>query len=818
MGPPLTLKDALGMMGLPFHQYPMRLTQKFFARVQLFPLVFSLIFGPTLSVIPVFVPIAEAAALSITAATGGSTIDATTTGGTYTSLTGPALNEGAAGQIGVGTIILNVPAGFEFDTGGTAPTVKLTAGSSTASNNTNHLANNAVAPVDSVTSTQITFTITFVSSSSDKLTWQDIRVRPTAFSPLASGDIVASGTASVSGVTGTTNLGTLTEVGVTVTPATGGSAIDAGTVGGTFTSLTGPIINEAYAPGEIGAGTLVLNVPAGFEFDTGGTAPTVRMDRTAGSGPNSCNINGAADNSQLSVTSTTTTQITFTVISASTDARTCSATLRNRLTWQNVRVRPTAVSPLASGDLLMSGTSSVAGVTGSTSFGTLTEASVTITPATGGSAISDATVGGAYTTLTGPVLAESANGDIGENGAGTIILNAPAGFEFDTGGTAPTVLITRIGGTGANSRNINDRASGFVEAITSRTSATITFTVAHASSNGVTNSLTWQDIRVRPTAAVPLASGNITKSGVSTIVGVNSSTNLGTLTEVASVVSTTTAVTADINPSTYGTSVTFTATVTGSSPTGSVEFFDGATSLGTAALSGGSTTLSTSALAVGSHSITGVYSGDGGNATSTSPALTQVVNKATLTVTADAASRDYGDANPGFTASYGGFQNGEVLGTSGVTGAPSLTTLATPTSSVAGNPYTITAALGTLAASNYDFAFVDGALTINTATLTVSADSTSRAYGAANPGFTASYGGFQNGEVLGTSGVAGAPSLTTLATPSSSVPGPYTITAALGTLTATNYDFAFVDGLLTISLASTNTSTVLSSPNSSVIR
>jgi len=280
---------------------------------------------------------------------------------------------------------------------------------------------------------------------------------------------------------------------------------------------------------------------------------------------------------------------------------------------------------------------------------------------------------------------------------------------------------------------------------------------------------------------------------------------------------TTTAVTSSANPSTYGTSVTFTATVTGSSPTGSVEFFDGATSLGTAALSGGNAALSTSALAVGSHSITGVYSGDGGNATSTSPALTQVVNKATLTVTADGASRDYGDANPGFTASYSGFVNGEVLGTSGVTGAPSLTTLATPTSPVSGSPYAITAALGTLAASNYDFTFVAGNLTVNTATLTVSADSVSRAFGAANPTFTASYSGFQNGEILGTSGVSGAPSLTTLATPSSSVPGPYTITAALGTLAAGNYDFAFVDGLLTISLASTNTSTVLSSPNSSVV-
>ena len=69
-----------------------------------------------------------------------------------------------------------------------------------------------------------------------------------------------------------------------------------------------------------------------------------------------------------------------------------------------------------------------------------------------------------------------------------------------------------------------------------------------------------------------------------------------------------------------------------------------------------------------------------------------VIGKAPLTVTADAASRVYGDANPVFTASFSGFKNGETLATSGVTGSPSLTTTATPASAVGGYP--ITAALG----------------------------------------------------------------------------------------------------------------------------
>jgi hypothetical protein len=174
------------------------------------------------------------------------------------------------------------------------------------------------------------------------------------------------------------------------------------------------------------------------------------------------------------------------------------------------------------------------------------------------------------------------------------------------------------------------------------------------------------------------------------------------------------------------------------------------------------------------------------------------VNKAPLTVTADNKSREYGAANPTFTASYSGFKNGQTLATSGVTGSPSLTTTATPTSSVAGSPYAITAALGTLASGNYSFTtFVDGKLSVNKTTLTVTADNKFKILGAANPNFTASYSGFKNGETLGTSGVSGLPSLTTTADLQSPV-GSYTITAAVGSLTANNYSFAFQNGTLKI--------------------
>jgi hypothetical protein len=81
------------------------------------------------------------------------------------------------------------------------------------------------------------------------------------------------------------------------------------------------------------------------------------------------------------------------------------------------------------------------------------------------------------------------------------------------------------------------------------------------------------------------------------------------------------------NPSSSGQSVTFTATVTGMSPTGTVTFKDGGTVLGTSTLNAsGQATLTISTLSVGSHPITATYNGDANNPTVTSAVLTQVVN------------------------------------------------------------------------------------------------------------------------------------------------------------------------------------------------
>jgi trimeric autotransporter adhesin len=84
---------------------------------------------------------------------------------------------------------------------------------------------------------------------------------------------------------------------------------------------------------------------------------------------------------------------------------------------------------------------------------------------------------------------------------------------------------------------------------------------------------------------------------------------------------------------------------------------------------------------------------------------------------------------------------------------------------------------------------------ITPATLTVIADNKSKTYGLPNPPFTFNYTGFVNSEGAGV--LAGAPSLSTSAT-TNSPPGQYDITVGVGTLSATNYIFTFVNGTLTV--------------------
>ena len=130
---------------------------------------------------------------------------------------------------------------------------------------------------------------------------------------------------------------------------------------------------------------------------------------------------------------------------------------------------------------------------------------------------------------------------------------------------------------------------------------------------------------------------------------------------------------------------------------------------------------------------------------------------------------------------------------SSLTTQATVTTTATASSHVSGNPYSITAS-GAVD-SNYSIVYVTGSLTLTAAPLTITANNQSKIYGVALPALTVSYNGFVNGDT--TASLTSQPTLTTTATASSHVSGnPYTITAS-GAVDA-DYSFTYVAGALTV--------------------
>jgi hypothetical protein len=83
-------------------------------------------------------------------------------------------------------------------------------------------------------------------------------------------------------------------------------------------------------------------------------------------------------------------------------------------------------------------------------------------------------------------------------------------------------------------------------------------------------------------------------------------------------------VTTSGTPSTHGSPVTFTASIS-SGPTGMVTFYDGGTSLGTGIVNSGTATFPTTILTAGTHSITAYWAGSANYSAVASNAVTQVV-------------------------------------------------------------------------------------------------------------------------------------------------------------------------------------------------
>ncbi|WP_280822789.1 Ig-like domain repeat protein [Pseudaminobacter soli (ex Li et al. 2025)] len=299
-----------------------------------------------------------------------------------------------------------------------------------------------------------------------------------------------------------------------------------------------------------------------------------------------------------------------------------------------------------------------------------------------------------------------AEGDLDADGislASAVTLN---GGTIQASGTDANLILNGVESTaGVLVDGVRPVVSSIIaDAGAQSTDASVMFTVAFskAVSNVSTNDfiLTATGSASGTTSAVSASSGssiNVTVSGISgtgTIrLDIRSNNNIvdaagnamqaaftsGT-THAVSPASPTVSVSASNSNPSFGASVTFTATLAGgSSPTGSVTFKDGTTTLGTATVSGTTVTFTTSALAVGAHSITAVYTGDTNNAAAASAAVSVAVGKAVPAIILSAS-----DSNPSpgtsvtFTATLSGgssptgtvtFNDGAtVLGTAIVSG------------------------------------------------------------------------------------------------------------------------------------------------------
>ncbi|MCZ4499094.1 MAG: hypothetical protein JWQ74_1647 [Marmoricola sp.] len=186
---------------------------------------------------------------------------------------------------------------------------------------------------------------------------------------------------------------------------------------------------------------------------------------------------------------------------------------------------------------------------------------------------------------------------------------------------------------------------------------------------------------------------------------------------------------------------------------------------------------------VGSYPITCTGADAGANYTIDYNPGSLAITAKPITVTADSAAIVYGQSPPTFTSTVAGLKTGDTLTTPAVCGVAGAHTKAAS--------YAITCS-GANAGADYSIGYVPGTYTVAAKPGVVTADPRSIVFGAADPAFTATVSGLQQGDSLSTS-------------PTCSVPGThknvgtYPIVCSGGS--SGDYVLSYVAGTLTITKA-----------------
>ena len=244
----------------------------------------------------------------------------------------------------------------------------------------------------------------------------------------------------------------------------------------------------------------------------------------------------------------------------------------------------------------------------------------------------------------------------------------------------------------------------------------------------------------------------------------------------------------------YGQSVSVVATVSAVSgtnqPTGTVSFtVDGTLQPSSCTLGSGTCTFTFASLGAGQHNVSATYSSTGNfSSSSTNSPLNFSITPLGVTATANPVTATYGQAIPAITGSLSG-----VLPQDQGNVAAVFSSTATSTSSVGSYPISVQL---TGATGNYTVTLSgNAAVTIQVASVTVTVNNATRAYGSANPLFSGAIAGVLPQDLTSLSAT-----YSTTATSASGM-GTYPITAiALTGSAAGNYTLGVVTpGTLTIS-------------------
>lgn len=470
--------------------------------------------------------------------------------------------------------------------------------------------------------------------------------------------------------TGTTTIGqgTLLADGPTSANTVGSVALAGGTLGGTgkvgsITTTTGGTVRPGSNSKPFGtltsASSVSWNPTDTFSFSLGSAGQASLLNINGG-----LNINGA----QLTGTATSTYApgTTFTILT------TAGALGSSQFAGGNVVYVGTQAFSVTYNQTPVGGPNSIiltrvatpvavtlsANPTGSAVFGQVVTLTATVAPTQGGipapngnsvDFLEGSTVlGTANTNAQGQAILTLANLPLGSH---TITASFNGGTQYTITGSPPSIseTINQATTTTALTFNANSPVTGQTVILTATVSA-------NSPSSGIpTGTVTFKD------GATTLSSSPLNASGVATFTVPNFTVATHNITATyntdgnyagsstqssltVGLASTTTAL--SVSPSgslVAGQSLTFTATVTANSPgsgtpTGTVTFKDGASTLGTGSLNGsGQATFTTTSLLASSHNITASYGGDNNYTASASPSSNLAIGADLTTTTLNVA-------------------------------------------------------------------------------------------------------------------------------------------------------------------------------------